>query len=216
MDVAPRRKLTWECAGPVRWHLSCRCGPRAPRRLRGPAWHCPRVPSLSPHCGDTGAAGLGWAGHQQGLISGERGALTATQKRAQPRVPASGRCALCLAACCSRLSFLNVFSLPCQSRQDARLPWKRLVKIPCSVLIIEFQPSRVPHLRATEQRPRGKPVCPRVSQPLGLCHLPSAPCRESGRGQWSRAVEQPHSGVTLGDKEDPTGCGCWAQLSPRG
>lgn len=127
------------------------------------------------------AAGRGGAGP----VSSERGALTAIQNVAQPRASLIWEMRGLLAACCSRLSFLNVFSSPCQSCRDARSPWKPLVKISCSVLIIEFQPSRARSLWAAERRPGGKAA----PTPVAAAGPPSAPCGESGLGQWLRALE---------------------------
>lgn len=175
----PRRKPAWAPAGPVRGST-----PAAVVRglltgsvaVRG--WHCPRAPCPPP---PPRAAGRGGAGP----VSSERGALTAIQNVAQPRASLIWEMRGLLAACCSRLSFLNVFSSPCQSCRDARSPWKPLVKISCSVLIIEFQPSRARSLWAAERRPGGKAA----PTPVAAAGPPSAPCGESGLGQWLRALE---------------------------
>lgn len=83
------------------------------------------------------------------------------------------------------------------SRQKARLPWKRLVKIPCSLLIIEFQPSEQLLLRAMEQRLRGSQCQDswRSQQasapPLSVRPTQSTPSPRGdavcSRGQWAHA-----------------------------
>lgn len=55
-----------------------------------------------------------------------------------PAIPApDDGTATCKPVALSSVVFFKVFSSPCQSRQDARLPWRRPVKIPRSALIID-------------------------------------------------------------------------------
>lgn len=170
------------------------CGPRLPAT----PWPCS---ALSP-CRVPGRPRRGRAGLVTRRLSvfREQGGLdcrpTALRTTARPRVTPDLGDARCLLL---SVQFFNVFSSPCQRRQDARLPWRRLVEIPRSVLIIAVPPA-VSHEGRGAEAERGASAhsCPEPA-PRRL-RLPTAapeprgpaprPCTGSGRAA-SRAPERP-------------------------